>query len=380
MGKLSSIAAMALLSASSLMAAGTAEVEGVIYGTMLNLDDKNALGGYDTTGLLNLSVNVGYTTGEIASGLSVNLGARANRKVWEDHPDDWQNWVYTAGSDFESAVFHTANITYASDAVTAVAGRQEINLEWMSDYHEAAVGIFKAGENVTVIGGWTWKYAVSAYDEDASFGNIAEGINKGRGAGVINAIVDIEGFKVEPWFYYIPKTANWLGGKIGYENDSFGVSAAYTVSQLDREFTEGEENGGVLHINAYASFGEGFSMRAGYLITDKDGGTGALGAVGDNVNPLDEFDPLEFSDTNLIYAGVDYEAESFSIGALLGMMDTGKNGTNSNGKINELDLIASYGVTDWFALEGKIIATFGDKDAYKDQGGKKVALAAIFTY
>ncbi|GHV07887.1 hypothetical protein AGMMS50229_15410 [Campylobacterota bacterium] len=376
MGKLSLAAILALFGASSLIAAdapGGAKVDlqGVVYGDFTQKKVKDADDSKNDS-LLNLSVAIGYESGKIYDGLGFNLGARVNRKLNEGHTGEWAGYGYDTTNNFDSAVFHTANLTYSDDVITAVAGRQEINLEWMSDYHEAAVGILSVSDAIKVIVGYTWKYAESDYDGDAGFADV------NKGAGVVDVPITFGEVTIEPWLYYIPDISNWLGGKIGFANDSFGISAAYTISQNDSDFSN--EDGTVLHINANASFEGGFSVQAGYAQIDKDGGAGSLGAVGDNVNPFEDGNYFLEQDTSTIYIGVGYEQDAFSISALYGIFDTGNKGSGGEGTLNELNLIADYAFNDWFALHGVIVQSTGNK-VYKDVDEYTAfRAAAIFSY
>jgi hypothetical protein len=184
---------------------------------------------------------------------------------------------------------------------------------------------------------------------------------------------------IEPWFYYVPDAADWFGGKLAYGNDLFDVSGSYTISRLDKKYTKGAEDGGVIHIQAGATPFEGFSVNAGFAVTDEDGGSGLLGElVGENVSPFEDGDNFFIQDTTTIYLGASYEMDAFSVSGLLGIFDTGDKG--GKGSINELDLTASYGFTDWFLLSGTVVSVFGGDKAYKDDDYTSLRVAAIFNY
>ncbi|MDR0746428.1 MAG: Opr family porin, partial [Helicobacteraceae bacterium] len=223
MKKISIVAALALLG-SAAFAAGETSIEGVIYGDLTSYSEDQT-NGEKQSHFLNGSVNIGFSSGDVYNGLSFNLGARGNRKILEKETGDWGD-----PTNFDSTVFHTANLTYSNDLLTVVAGRQEIALEWLGDYHEAIVGILKPSEIVTVIAGYTGKYAESDYD--GYYASFADVIPNGKqGAYVIEAIVSpVEGLSIEPWFYYVPDAADWFGGKLAYGNDLFDVSGSYTIS------------------------------------------------------------------------------------------------------------------------------------------------------
>ncbi|MDR2034115.1 MAG: Opr family porin [Helicobacteraceae bacterium] len=372
MNKISLAAAVALLSASALVAESKTLIEGVVYGDLTSHKEKQANGEKQSL-FLNGSVNVGFSSGEVANGLSFNLGARGNRKLFEKERGDWGD------TNFEGTVFHTANLAYSNDIVTVVAGRQEIALEWLGDYHEAIVGIVKPAEQVTIIAGYTGKYAESDYD--GYYNGFADVIpNNKQGAYVVEAIIaPVEGLSIEPWFYLVPDAANWFGGKVAFENDAFNVSAAYTLAQLDEKYTKGFEDGAVIHVTAGFTPAEGLNVFAGFAATDEKGGSGLLGAlVGENVNPFEDGDNFFNQDTTTIYVGAGYEADAFSVSALYGLFNTGDKG--GKGSISELDLIASYSFNDWFALNGIVVANFGGDKAYEDTDYTSLRVAAVFTY
>ncbi|MDR1450864.1 MAG: Opr family porin [Helicobacteraceae bacterium] len=372
MKTISVAAAFALFSVTAF-AASEISVEGVVYGDLTNYSEKATGGGEKQHLFLNGSVNLGFSSGEVYNGLGFNLGARGNRKLFEKEKGDWGD------ANFDSTIFHTANLTYSNDLLTVVAGRQEINLEWLSDYHEAVVGIVTPSERLTIIAGFTGKYTESDYD--GYYGGFEDVIPNGKqGAYVVDLIVaPVEGLTIEPWYYLVPDAANWFGGKLAFENDLFNVSAAYTASQLDEKYTKGFEDGSVLHAQAGVTPIEGLSVGVGYAATDEDGGSGLLGAlVGDNVNPFEDGDYFFADDTSTIYIGAAYEADALGLSAALGVFDTGDKG--GKGSINELDLIAEYGFTDWFALKGILVNVFGGDKAYKNEDYVSLRVAGIFSY
>ncbi|MDR0664686.1 MAG: Opr family porin [Helicobacteraceae bacterium] len=383
MKNISIVVALALFG-SAAFAAGETSIEGVVYGDLTNHSEKQNNGEKQSL-FVNGSVNVGFASGDVYNGLSFNLGARGNRKLFEKEDGDWGD-----ANRFDSTVFHTANLTYSNDLLTVVAGRQEIALEWLGDYHEAIVGIVKPAEALTVIAGYTGKYAESDYD--GYYGGFEDDVltlrdengvvvisNKKQGAYVVEAIIaPVEGLAIEPWYYLVPDVADWFGGKVAFENDLFNASAAYTISKLDKKSTKNMDDGGVLHIQAGIAPAEGINAYAGFAATDEDGGAGGLSAVGENVSPFEDGDNFFNQETTTIYIGAGYEADALSVGALLGVFDTGSKG--GKGSINELDLTAGYGFTDWFSLNATLVSVFGGDKAYKDTDYTSLRVAAIFNY
>ncbi|MDR3163391.1 MAG: Opr family porin [Helicobacteraceae bacterium] len=382
MRRISFVTAVALLSASAAFGADASEFEkalkngsfsfsGALYGDFTLCGEEG--GGTDgqcqqdedTFGYLNGSLGVRYKSGT-ASGLTLNAGARGNVKFFEINEDDWD-------SSLDNDIIDVANITYATDSLTLVLGRQEVALEWLGDYHQAAVAVFAPISELTIVGGYTWKY--TEFDYDGPYGDFAAFGVKNKGAGVIDVAYKAGDFTIEPWVYFVPDTANWFGGKVAYDGGDLGVSAAYTVTtdETDGEILGG--SGGFLH--AQATYGAGdLSVLAGLALGNADS-TGGLGIVGENVSPFEDGDLFFENDTMTIYGGASYESGDLTFSGLLGYFDAGED--NRNGSVFELDLIATYAYSEGLGFEGKIINVFGGSDGLEDTDYTSLRVAALFS-
>ncbi|MDR2904473.1 MAG: Opr family porin [Helicobacteraceae bacterium] len=399
MKKLSLIAAAALVAASGALAAdakGEAKLEALLYGQYdkwnLNDEEKNA-GKPEKSGILQGSFNVLYNTGEIANGASLNMGARMNRKLAESHEGDWVTWadgdpkVRGEQAENDNTVFHTANLTWTNGFATIVAGRQYVELEWLGDYHEALVGVLTPHDFVTIVGGWTRAYATADYDGyNAGFDNFhtANGVN-GNGAGVLDiTIAPVEGLKIEPWFYHIPEVANWTGGKIAYENEFVGVSAAYTISKSDSKLAEEDDN--FLHVTANVNPAEGLKIYAGLgKAGDKEGAPNLLsGVVGENITPFEDGALFLTNGVKTIYGGVGYEVGGLNLNLLYGVFDLSKGDNDEDGgKASELDFVAEYAMNKNFSARLALVSRGRNDDAYAQNGAEKFTsgrLALIYNY
>ena len=345
MNKISLIAS-SLLIASGLSAnsfdeafkAGTASGDITVYG-----ERQNNSGGNKDSGFSNGSINLEYETGDY-NGFKLAVGARANHDFSEVENGDYSN-----GEDTKS-VFHTLNISYENEFGSFTIGRQEIDLEWLGDYHEAAVLGVTAIPDTTVVLGLTKRVAVA--DSDGPLVNFTDfGITGDSKEIDYAAVLDlkyegIEGLIVNPYFYDADNLAKWYGAKIDYDNDIYGVTVHGATSNED---VRGIEDGQIIHLEGRLNLA-GFGFNLGYVSTDNKGGAGSMVALGDNINP---FDTLRGGDGNQVYTidadttylNVSKEVYGIELGALYGQTKY-DNGAISGLKEKEFDLTVDYGITD----------------------------------
>jgi hypothetical protein len=160
MKKLAKLATISLFAASSIYAADSLEdafKNGTTSGELsvyhISTDNKTV----DDTNFTVGSIYLNYVTDEI-NGFKATIGGRAN------HLFSQKNDGYDTGSDGRvDAVVTEANIAYATDMVTVIAGRQPIDLEWIGDYHDALVGVF-SHNGLTAIAGLTNRVMVADPD------------------------------------------------------------------------------------------------------------------------------------------------------------------------------------------------------------------------
>lgn len=299
----------------------------VLYG---QTQDNN--GGTPDSGYTNGSVGLNYET-DSYNGFKLNLGFRSNHEISEDEEDD-----YSDGTEPRS-LLGVANITYENDMFALILGRQEIDLEWIGDYHEAAVAVVKAIPDTTIIAGHTNKVAVM--DPDAPLVNFTDfrdlGINDNHGASLVHAMYGgIEGLALEAYYYKAKDVANWYGFKAGYDMENIGASAHYAKSN---EKVTGAEDGDITHIEVHGSFMD-VALSAGYITTDNDGGTGSMTALGDNISPFEDGNQVYGADADTTYVGIGYEIGSVALGALYGQTDYAGNDEE------ELNLTVDYAFND----------------------------------
>ncbi len=330
-----SLVASSLLLASSLSAnsideafkAGNVSGDITLYGERQNNDGSNPDAGF-TMGSIGLS----YETGEL-NGFKAAVGFRGNHDFSEVEDGD-----YSDGSE-QKAIIHTANISYANEYLGLTFGRQEIDLEWLGDFHEAAVLGVTAIPDTTVVLGYTQRIAVA--DADAvleEFTDFGEDIDY---AAVFD--VKYEGIKdlvINPYYYKADNLAKWYGLKADYDTDIFGVTAHGAQSSEDIG-----EDGDIAHLEGRFNIA-GFGFNLGYITTDKNVGAGSMSTLGENINPFDALrggdgEKVYDADTDTTYLNVTYELPvGVELGALYGQMDSDGN------KDKELDLTVDYSITD----------------------------------
>lgn len=340
-----SLVAASLLVASSLSAnsfdeafkAGTVSGDITLYG-----EKANNSGNTKDAGFTNGSIGLSYETGDL-HGFKAAVGFRGNHDFSEVEDGDYSNEETT------KTIFHTANISYAHDLGSLTVGRQEIDLEWLGDFHEAAVLGITAIPDTTVVLGVTNRIAVA--DSDAPLVNFADFGTNANGdidyAAVLDAKYEgIEGLVVNPYYYDANNLANWYGAKVDYDTDMFGATIHGATSSED---VSGTEDGEIIHLEGRLNLA-GFGFNLGYVATDSKGGAGSMATLGENINPFDalrggEGNKVYEVDADTTYLNVSYEIAGVELGALYGQ--TKYDTTTATGlKEKELDLTVDYGITE----------------------------------
>ena len=284
------------------------------------------------------SFNMFYSTDSFY-GFKLSAGSRANHAFWEVHSGNYKN------DETDKAILHTANLAYSHEYFDVILGRQEINLNWASDFHEALVGAIKVVPDTTIVLAYTQRTAVADFDAPlAPFAKLGK-----NGAFVADAQwKGVEGLVVNPFVYYANKVATWAGAKVDYDTEisdfAIGGTAQYTFSDEDNR-----EDGSFLQVEARGGF-KGLNAKLGYFKTDKKGGSGSITAAGDNVNPFEDGDQIFEVDARTFYLGASYEIADFTLSALYG--DTKFAGDT---KFKELDIGVGYQFNEKLALQGFLI-------------------------
>ena len=358
-----SIIVASLLLASNLSAednittaikAGTVSGDVTLYGEKQNNSGSNKDAGF-TSG----SIGLNYETGSL-NGFKAAVGFRGNHDFSEEEDGDYSN------DETTKTIFHTANISYANEYANFKLGRQEIDLEWMEDFHEAGVLGITAIPNTTVVLGLTQRIAVA--DADApleNFHDFGEDIDY---AAVIDAKYEgVKGLVVNPYYYKADNLAKWYGLKLDYDTEMFGIT---THGAKSNEDVTGTKDGQILHFEGRTSFA-GLGLNLGYISTDNDGGAGSMAELGDHINPLEDGNQVYETDADTAYLGLAYEVSGVELGALYGQTKY------SGDKENELNLMADYGITDNLAI-GALFVDVDAQDSNDDYN--KITLTVEYSF
>lgn len=283
-------------------------------------------------GYLNGYATIGYETASLY-GFSAKAEFRGNLDLGErengDRKEQFQN----------NSLMTEAYLKYANDAFFVSAGRQAIDLEWLSDYHEAVVAGITAVPDTTIVLGWTKRKAESTAELSEDFWKINE--NKGAYVADIK-YTGFTGVELNPYYYSAPDLADWYGLKTTFSTDYFGVVAHYAASNED---VQDVEDGSIAHVELNTEI-DGFTAAVGYIKTDKDGGTGTMSAAGDNISPFEDGTQNYGLDAKTVYGSLGYTIADVTFGALYGQTDYDYDTTVKNLKEKELNLSVGYAFTE----------------------------------
>ena len=283
-------------------------------------------------GYLNGYATIGYETASLY-GFSAKAEFRGNLDLGErengDRKEQFQN----------NSLMTEGYLKYANDAFFVSAGRQAIDLEWLSDYHEAVVAGITAVPDTTIVLGWTKRKAESTAELSEDFWKINE--NKGAYVADIK-YAGFTGVELNPYYYTAPDLADWYGLKTTFSTDYFGVVAHYAASNED---VQDVEDGSIAHVELNTEI-DGFTAAVGYIKTDKDGGTGTMSAAGDNISPFEDGNYNYGLDAKTVYGSLGYTIADVTFGALYGQTDFDVDSITKDLKEKELNLSVGYAFTE----------------------------------
>jgi hypothetical protein len=325
------LATISLFAASSIYAADTLEdafkggtTTGELSVYTVNTDNKTA----DDTSFTLGSIYLNYITADL-NGYKATIGGRAN------HLFTQKNDGYDTGSDGRvNAVVTEANISYANDMVTIIAGRQPIDLEWISDYHDAVVGVLSY-DKLTAIAGYTNR--IMAADPDGALSKMNDILDKdGKKTGA--AVVDLsyainDNLSVGAYYMDAQDLFSAVGGSITGSVDALTATAKYAKTSEDAANTK---DGDIYALDLSYAIGEIATIGGGYIKTDKQGGVGTIAALGDNISPFEDGNQVYSTDAKTWYLSASTEVAGFGLGALYG--ETKYEGNNGTEKEKELNL------------------------------------------
>jgi hypothetical protein len=330
--KVSLVACGLLLTSSFAFGADTIDaafkdgkVSGSLTGYGVNYDLKD--GGADSS-FTSGAISLAYETASL-KGFNAKAGFIGVHVFSEKNDGDASDIV-------SKALMTEAYGKYANDLVSVTIGRQAIDLEWMGDFHEAAVVAITAIPDTAVVLGYSNKKAVAGVDE------VSEDFykfNGNKGAYVADVKYSgLKGVEFNPYAYSAPDVANFYGLKTTFTADMFGAVAHYATSDED---VAGKDNGSIGHLELNTTVA-GVSAAVGYIKTDKDAGVASMSAYGDNISPFDFGQSTYDADAKTVYGSLGYTIAGVELGALYGETTYG----TVDSKEKELNLTAGYSITE----------------------------------
>ena len=263
------------------------------------------------------TADTGYTTGSVAIkystdsylGLKANMGVRATGVLNEKTSGDYKDSLGNVNKE----LVNIANLEYTRGVGTLIIGRQPVDLEWISDYHNAAVGILDL-KPLTLVAGYTESKAVAK--PDLPLGKFAK-FNGDKGAYTLDATYDIAAnAKVNAYYMDAPDLFSAVGGKIGGSIAGIDAFVKYATTKED---AAGKADGKIYNAQLGYTLA-GVNLAAGYVKTDKTGGAGSLPSIGDNICPLDLgssiYNLVYTYDAKTTYGKISTDVAGFTLGAV----------------------------------------------------------------
>lgn len=311
---------------------------------------------YTTSANLKTGTDTGYSLGAISLGYETASvdGFKASVGFMGATELSDKNNGYADGAP--KSIMNIANVSYASDKYTVIAGKQAIDLEWIEDYHEAVVGVVTAIPNATIILGHTERKTASANDASLTeFSKIGT-----KGASVIDATYSInETTKVNGYYMDAPELFSAIGGKVSTEVAGLGITGKYAQSNEDTSnTTTNGVDGKIMALDLTYKVGE-IGLNGGYIITDKVGAIGSLAALGDKISPADTGSAAYGTDAKTMYVGASTSVAGFDLGALYAA-------TNAASDSKELNLSVGKELAKNFKAKA-LYANINSDDAASDK-------------
>lgn len=366
--KISLVACGLILSSSMVFGAETIDSafkEGKVSGSLGLYGKHIDYNAGEKEGYLNGNATIGYETASFY-GLTGKAEFKGNLDLGEVHNNDRDL------APFENdALMTEAYLKYANESFFVSAGRQAIDLEWLSDYHEAVVAGITAVPDTTIVLGWTKRKAESTSELSEDFWKI----NENKGAYV--ADIKYSGFtgvELNPYYYSAPDLADWYGLKTTFSTDYFGVVAHYAESSIDKEFeqTTGFEDGSIGHLELNTEI-DGFTAAVGYIKTDKDAGAEIMAIAGDNISPFEDGTYNYVIDAKTVYGSLGYTISDVELGALYGQTEY----SADDFKEKELNLSVGYSFTESLGTSVLYVNVDGDSKDTNSVGDYDKWIAAV---
>jgi len=325
-----------------------------IYG-----ENVSASGTTQDSGFLMSSIGLAYETDSI-NGFKGAVAARTNHKITEKETNNYSN-----GEDPEAAL-STANISYSTDKASLIVGRQEIDLEWIGDFHEAVVGVLTYVPDTTIVVGHTQRFM--AVDNDAALAKMDD-IGK-DGASVIDVKYEgLENTTINPYFMNANDLFSAYGLKLTTNVANIDFTAQYAATNEDVANTA---DGSIAHVEIGTTLSD-IALAAGFATTDKQGGAQSLTTLGDNIDPFEDGGDIYGADADTYYVSAATEISSIGLSAFYGSTTSGAN----NDKNSEVVLTAGTSITDELSLD-VLVSSINAENSADDKD--KITLMATYSF
>ncbi len=339
---------------------GTVNGSLILYGQMQNNNGDNKDSGFSMG-----SVDLGYETGDF-NGFKATVGFRSSNRLSEKEDGDFDAAIDGIDDGYTqvTALMHTANISYANEYFTAIMGRQEVELEWLTDYNEAYMVAVTAVPDTTIVIGHSDRKTVADLDVPLeSYKDIGE-----HGANVLDVKYEgIDGLVLNAYGYNAKDMADWYGAKVDYDADMFGVTAQYVKTSED---DDGVDNGAIANAEIRGNY-SGLSLNLGYVTTDEDGGIGSMDIAGDSINPFEDGNQIYEKDADTVYATIGYEIDKLAVIGLYGQTEYGDD------EEDELNILAEYGFNDELTISALYVGVTAEDE---DDDYNTIKLLANYTF
>ncbi len=333
-----------------------------LYGQYQKNKEAAAPGDPDRFGFASGSASVTYETAPL-HGFSLGFGAWGTTRLDERNSDDRNppNGDYK-DAIMENAIIHNAFLRYQHDDFGHLtAGRQEIDLEWLTDYIQGVTAEVEAVENLELTLGWAKRQAVVDFDEVSEHFAL---MNESRGLYFLDAkYTPWEWLELNPYYYHAGKLFRAPGLKATATLElSEGLGSA-TSGQFVRASTHedsGLENGDFLWLSQDFSYRDA-SLGGGYLKVDRRG-TGGLESFGDQ-QPFEEGNNIFTEDARTWYLNAGYSLADLGLdlGLLYGRTRYLDTTSGDYLREKELNLTADYEIIENLSL-GVIFAKVSHDD------------------
>ena len=327
-------------------------------------ENVNASGSTADSGFTVGSIGINYETDSV-NGFTAAVGFRANHEFTEKEEGDFDNTA-------PDSALNTANISYTTDKANIKVGRQEIDLEWIGDFHEAVVTELTYVPDTTITIGHTERWM--AADSDTALENMAEiGLNN-NGATFVDAKYEgIKNIVLNPYFINMQDTYNAYGLKATSSISGIDITAHYAATSED---ISGTEDGSIAHLEIGTTVSN-ITLAAGYVTTDKEGGAGSMATgsytIGDNIDPFEDGGDIYGTDADTFYVSASTEISSVSLSAFYGTTESG----TANDDNSEIVLTAGTTIAEDLALN----VLFSSIDAQNSTDDKdKITLMATYSF